>query len=533
MTVKARNMETLNNIIPSLITTSAFLEYYQDGILKKQSFQQVYKDVLSCIEFFSKLKIIKGSYIGILGSNCYDWIIIDLACLAKGFISVPFDPNGTYNFEYLIQEYNLSLLMTSFTDKVLEKQNIYPFNIYYQEVEGSIKYIDAYKYSHDDIFTIKFTSGSTQEPKAIKTKAQSADDSIASIQELFAHDQHDKIVVFLPLYLLQHRYWVYSAILYNFDILLTSPLLALRAITDGKPTVIMGVPEFYNTLKLKFLRDLNRSIISTMKLRIYQLLNRISTGFLAKKIGYLPFKNFLGGKIRYLWTGSAASSIDTLRFYYEMGIDIFQGYGMNEICILAKNYPNNNKLGSVGKLLPNKEVIFDTEGQILVKNHYEVNTQYYKSTVKDDEETFANDGFVRTGDLGFMDNEGYLYITGRKKSLIVLSSGKKIVPQKIEDKLCQSQFIKHSIVCGTDHPYLIAIIQPVSTNITAMELKGDIEAINKKLNSEERIYDFHIVEQPFTTENGMLTSQFKLRRNKILEKYHDQIEILYFKKTLL
>ena len=216
-----------------------------------------------------------------------------------------------------------------------------------------------------------------------------------------------------------------------------------------------------------------------------------------------------------------------------MGIDIFQGYGMNEICILAKNYPNNNKLGSVGKLLPNKEVIFDTEGQILVKNHYEVNTQYYKSTVKDDEETFANDGFVRTGDLGFMDNEGYLYITGRKKSLIVLSSGKKIVPQKIEDKLCQSQFIKHSIVCGTDHPYLIAIIQPVSTNITAMELIGDIEAINKKLNSEERIYDFHIVEQPFTTENGMLTSQFKLRRNKILEKYHDQIEILYFKKTLL
>jgi long-chain acyl-CoA synthetase len=530
MVVKSRNMETLNNIIPSLTKTSACLEYYQNGILKKKSFQQVYKDVLFCIEFFNKLKVSTGSYIGILGNNCYEWIVIDLACLAKGFISVPFDPNATYDFEDLIQEYNLSILMTSFIDEALEGKSIYPFNAYCKVVVSNIKSLKAYKYSRDDVFTIKFTSGSTQKPKAIKAKAQSADDSIESIQELFMHNQYDKIMVFLPLYLLQHRYWIYSAILYDFNILLTSSILAFRSIADGKPTVVMGVPEFYNTLKAKFLCNINRSIVSTIKLRSYQLLNHISAGFLAKQIGYLPFKNFLGGKIRYLWTGSAALSIETLMFYSQMGIDIFQGYGMNEICILAKNYHNNNKLGSVGKLLPNKKVIFDEDGQILVKSYYEVNTQYYKGTVKDDEETFGKDGFIRTGDIGFMDKDGYLYITGRKKSLIVLSNGKKIVPQKVEDKLNQSQFIKYSIVYGTDHPYLIAIIQPVSAHITAKEIKEDIEIINKKLNREERIYDFYIVDQPFTTQNEMLTSQFKLRRNKILAKYHDQIEYLYSKK---
>ncbi len=527
MIVKPRNMKTLNSIISNMSTTSACLEYYQDGILIKRPFKHVYKDVLSCIEFFRKLKILKKSYIGILANNCYEWVVIDLACLAEGFISVPFDPNGIYDFVELIQEYKLSVLMTNISENTSEKKSIYPLNAFYKNEANSLGHIKPYEYKADDILTIKFTSGSTQIPKSIETKAKSADDSIASIQELFVHGSHDKIMVFLPLYLLQQRYWIYSSILYNFDIILTSSILAIRAINDAKPTVIMGVPEFCNSIRLKFLRSVEKSFISSVKLRIYKVLNLVSGGFLAKKIGYKPFKNFLGGKIKYIWTGSAASSIDTLYFYLQMGVNIFQGYGMNEICILSKNYLNNNKIGSVGKLLPNKDVIFDIDGQIFVKNYYEVNDRYYKCAFGDNENTFTKDGFVATGDLGFMDKEGYLYISGRKKSLIVLSNGKKIEPQKIENKLRQSKIIENCIICGTNHPYLVAVIQPISSHISLIEVKRDIEEINKQLNPEERIYNFHLTDQPFTIENGMLTSQFKLRRNIILKEYHNQIEALY------
>ncbi|PZQ95236.1 MAG: hypothetical protein DI539_30645, partial [Flavobacterium psychrophilum] len=212
-----------------------------------------------------------------------------------------------------------------------------------------------------------------------------------------------------------------------------------------------------------------------------------------------------------------------LNFYFSMGIPLYQGYGMNETCIITKNYPTKNKIGSVGPVFPNVVIKFDEEGQILVKNSFPVATSYLLCE-KDERHVFMQEGYIATGDIGEMDEEGYLHITGRIKEMIALSNSKKIFPAAIETKIKSYPEIDYCIIYGDNRPYLSAMIVPSGKTIDRHVIQGILDEYNSNSKEEERIYRFFIVYDNLET---LLTNQHKVRRQSIFEQYSSEFSKLY------
>jgi long-chain acyl-CoA synthetase len=516
----------LNTLFDRMAGARALLTVYECGRERRLSFAEVYGDVARGLAFLrNDLRLPPRARVGIIAQNSYEWVVLDLACLAGGYVPVPLDPTSSHDFAAAISFFELAVAFTDRAAEIGRRSDVIAMDSLLKR-SAAAPLFQSYRYARDDILAIKFTSGSTQLPKAMEAKVISAENSIRNVQRIFRHQRGDRVLVFLPLYLLQQRFWIYSAVLFDYDVVVTVPTLALTVLEREKPTVVMGVPAFFENIRQQFIRQANRGRVRRWTLALYRFANRASGGLLSR-VGYPPFKARLGGSIRYLWTGSATSAAETLAFYQEMGVDLFQGYGMNETCIVSKNYAGCNRIGSVGRLLPNYRVTFDDDGQVLVHNACDVNKAYYKAPPEVTAQTFEPDGTVKTGDLGWMDAEGYLHITGRKKDLIVLNSGRKIEPQPIEARLRQSELIENCMVVGSERPYCTVIVHPAEQGIELAAIEREIAKVNAHLSPEERLMDFVLSKDGFTTDNGLLTSQYKLRRAKILEHYADAIARLY------
>ncbi|MEO6230961.1 MAG: AMP-binding protein [Ferruginibacter sp.] len=502
-------IDKINLLISKLQDCKSNLETYQHGKKVVMPFKDMQPGILEVLAFFKTNNIKQGDKIGIIGTNTVEWVLIDLACIAAGVISVPFDPAVSYSIPELLAEFELPFILSN-AAPYKNIDSVYQFEAVCknQGVEAGAKLAPVH-YQPEDVLTYKFTSGSTQRPKVMGAMKQSVDAAITYVQEIFKHDSSDKVMVFLPLHTYQQRYWIYSAILFDFDIILVPKEYVFHSITIDHPTVIMGVPFFFETIMKNFLAELDTD-------------EPLSDEMMKKE-----FLQQMGGKIRYLWTGSAPVGSDTLSFFEKMEIPVFQGYGMNEICIVAKNYFGNNKTGSVGKLLPGKEVKFDDNNQLLIKSKYPVNTSYYKAEKEDNDATFLADGYVATGDLGYLDEDGYLYINGRIKELIVLANAVKIHPAPVEKKIETSPFIKHCVVYGDEHPYLVALIVPAVADTDHRKIKEEIAKVNELLKPHERVCNFLIAGEEFGGDSTRLSAQNKILRNGIIRDYAAKLEQLY------
>ncbi len=499
--------DQMNTLITTLKTSSkGRLQYFKDGKVQVKHFRDLYKDIQGTLLFFEQKSILPGDRLGIIGENSLEWVIIDLACIAYGLITVPLDPMAEYNLDDAIMKYQLKHILTS-DPKYFSHTATSDFSEIYNTPHESQPLSPLKYYDPNDILTFKFTSGSTQSPKMLGVQKKSVDAVLSSVQSLFHHNEQDKILVFLPLHAYQMRYWLYSAILYDFTLLLVPKQHIFYALSELEPTVVMGVPHFYETLMKMFQEELEDPSHLTDE---------------DEKV----FQDMTGGAIRYLWTGSAPIHPQTLQFYFDRGTPLFQGYGMNETCIVSKNYFNANKTGSVGKPLPHIHIEISNEGEILVKNQFEVNTSYELCKPGDNEATFLDNGYVATGDLGYLDEDGYLYITGRRKELIVLSNSKKIHPNTVEKLMTTSPFITQCMVTGDLQPYIAALIYSDNTSDRQV-IADEISELNKQLKPEERIVKFELIGELFSQDNDMLTSQNKLKRNTISSAYKTLIESLF------
>lgn len=501
--------EQLNKLIIKLRVCEAQLETYRNGKKSVVPWMHTWPDVARAIAFLQASHAHRGSRIGIIGYNAYEWVIIDLACLATGMVVIPFDPAVAHSTENLLQEYQLHLIVTNL-EKYQQQPGVFSFEtvLSYTATEPDPAFKPV-QYQPTDELTWKFTSGTTQRPKAIAAMKQSVDAALTFVQQLFQHGPADKMLVFLPLHTYQQRYWIYSSILFDHDLILVPKEYVFHSLQADHPTVIMGVPFFFETLMKNFLAD------------------QAEEGPLPPAAVRERFATTLGGKIRYLWTGSAPIGAGTLTFYEEMGVPLFQGYGMNEVCIVAKNYPGHNKTGSAGKILPGKHIAFDDNNQLLIKSDYPVNTRYCRALEEDNRFTFLPDGYVATGDLGYVDEDGYLFINGRIKELIVLANAIKVHPTPIEKKVEGSPLVRHCVVFGDEHPFLVALIVPATPEVTAQQLKPEIASINENLLPHERICNFLITHEQFSHENNRLSAQNKLLRNRILNDFRPALENLY------
>jgi long-subunit acyl-CoA synthetase (AMP-forming) len=270
----------------------------------------------------------------------------------------------------------------------------------------------------------------------------------------------------------------------------------------------MGVPGFFEGIKKQIERDvrLQADALHSRKTRIQSL---------------------LGSRIRYLWTGSAPAGIAMLRFFNDCGTPIFEGYGMNETCIVSKNYPGHHKIGSAGRLLPYKRARIDDDGVLIIGSDHPVNTAYAYCAPGDSEKMFLPGGEVRTGDLARIDADGYLYILGRADDVVVLANGKNIHARGVEEKIARHEAIDACVVIGSGKPYLAAIISPASVSADRHAISAHIEAVNGELQPDERVVKTFIAARPFTIEEGLLTSQLKPKRKEILRLFQREIDGLY------
>jgi long-subunit acyl-CoA synthetase (AMP-forming) len=502
----------INNIAKGAVSPNGRVAFYQDNEIVRLTNLELDNMASKCAAWLDSLGLKENDCIGILARNGLEWILLDLAALKLKLMTAGFDYNNFKPDAELLIKYNLKYL---FTDQCNGMSNIIHIKRILPILDQQIVNFKNNSYSYDDATTIKFTSGSTGIPKGLAATVGSTNSSISAVQSIMHHTNEDKLFVFLPLSLFQQRYWLYSALYYGHDLVISNYEFSYYSMKKEKPTVIMGVPSFFDTL----VQDTTKKIARNIK-------NGVSPNDLIAITKEYAHSQF-GGNIRYLWTGSAPAKTSMLHFYSNIGMAIYEGYGMNETCIVSKNYPGANMPGSVGKLLDGKSVYFDERRVLIVKSRYPVNTRYMYCAAGETEKVFTENADVITGDIGHIDTQGYLYIKGRYDDIVSLANGKNVFVKNIEDMVKQNPDISECVLFGAGQSHLVAVLSPSTTNINTDSLKKHIKKINETLGKDEKINNYFVVQEPFSIENGLLSSQYKPKRKAIYTEYDKVINRMY------
>jgi long-chain acyl-CoA synthetase len=247
------------------------------------------------------------------------------------------------------------------------------------------------------------------------------------------------------------------------------------------------------------------------------LFGRVRTGF--------------GGEIRCIISGGAALDPEIAHFLNVLDLPVLEGYGQTECTTAAAfNRPHRYRIGTVGPALPHVELRVAADGEIETRGPH-VFAGYHH----DDEATAAVlvDGWLRTGDVGTMDDEGFVRLTDRKRDLIVLTNGKNVAPQRIESRLTAQPTISQAVVLGDRRPHLVALVtvdaatrERLGDNVRA-SVKAEVDAVNETLSSVDQIRRFLVLDQEFTTQNGDLTPTLKVRRALVAQRHADEVDRLY------
>ncbi|MFJ4503139.1 AMP-binding protein [Streptomyces sp. NPDC088864] len=446
-----------------------------------------------------------GDRIGILAANSLEWVLLDLAALRLKAQTAGFEPGKFDPADDLTGRYGLTLL---FTDRAAGVPGAVPMSEVraLSEPDGEAAGPPApapVTWGPREVTTIKFTSGSTGTPKGLGATAGSIDSSLAAVQQMFGHAPGDDLFVFLPLSLLQQRYWVYSALAHGHDVTISTYEAAFAAMRRVRPTVVMGVPAFYETAR--------RQVESRV---------RRSGGTLTPQEAA---RRLFGDRVRYLWTGSAPADAAMLRFFTDAGLPIYEGYGLNETCIVAKNHPGASREGSVGRVLPGKEVLLDADGVVSVRSEHPVGYGYAFAEPGASERVFGPDGTVRTGDLGHIDEDGFLFIRGRADDVIVLDNGKKVVVRPIEEHMRASPAVAECVLFCPTQTDLVAVVSPAALPADPDAVRAQLALTNAAFGRDERISRVVIADEPFSIDNDLLTSQYKPKRPRILAAYRTSL----------
>jgi long-subunit acyl-CoA synthetase (AMP-forming) len=439
-----------------------------------------------------------GDRIGVVARNCLEWVLLDLAAMRLKAVSAGFEPGSVKAGAELAENYDLRLV---FTDEPSGEPGVLPIGeVRTLAATGSTASgVDPVRYTPDEVTTLKFTSGSTGRPKGLAATVGSIDSSLRAVQEIFGHGAGDDLFVFLPLSLLQQRYWVYSALVFGHDVTVSTYEAAFVALGRVRPTVVMGVPAFYETAMKQVKAKARRAPLDEAARAVF------------------------GDRVRYLWTGSAPASPAVLAFFTSVGLPIYEGYGLNETCIVTKNHPGAHREGSVGKVLRGKEVLIDADGVISIRSDHPVNRRYSYAAPGESERVFGPDGLVRTGDLGYFDEDGFLYVRGRADDVIVLDNAKKVVVRPIEEHLKTSPAIEECVLVSADRAHLVAVVSPSGEPADEEAIAAQLASTNDAFGPDEQIRKVVVARPRFSVDNDMLTSQFKPRRNRILERYRAEI----------
>jgi long-chain acyl-CoA synthetase len=316
---------------------------------------------------------------------------------------------------------------------------------------------------------------------------------------LFPWLNSDVMLAFMPLSSYQQRLLIYSAIGYPYNVVFTSPGELMFAFTQAKATVFVGPPLFFERLEKK-----------------------LGTGGHSKTEINAALRRFAPA-IRFFITGMAPIRQSTIEFFQGTETPLYGVYSLNESGTVSANTPNAIRPGSVGRLFPETRVEIAADAEILVRKPHPLSLRYLY--YDDPGQTFLADGAISTGDLGRLDEDGFLYIVGRKKNVIITSSGMKINPESIERRMEAWPEVGRAVVFGSDQPYLSAVVQYPAPRNAAVEKKiwEHLQELNKELGIASFIGAIAFTNDEFTVENRFLTRNLKLDRQNIYAAFENQL----------
>lgn len=423
------------------------------------------------------------------------------------------------------------------------------------------------KQKPEDIYTVCYTSGTTGRPKGVmlaQSSMMSALNDTALRMDGMAW-AGDSLLSFLPMSHILGRFESYTPYALGFVQNFAENLDSIVAnLQEVRPTLFISVPRIFEKAYTK----ITATILSESKAKQAVFEWAVATGkkyirekyfdkkfslktkleyALAQKLVFNKIKARFGGRLRICLSGGAPLPDRIWEFMEMVGVPIFQGYGLTETCApICFNTPTENKPGTVGKLLSDVLVKIADDGEILIKSE-----KNFKGYYKNEEATAESlkDGWFYTGDIGHLDEEGYLKITDRKKDLIKTAAGKFVAPQKIENLAKTSPVLNQVVVYGDEKPYITALVtlhqeaiiqfskekKILSSEFSELLKHPEIEKLVQKsvddLNSElprwETIKRYHVVPKEFTVEAGELTPSLKVKRKLLTKKYKDTLDNLY------
>ncbi len=511
-----------------------FLEFYGRGSMYiKKSYADVYIDVLKTISLFRSRHLHLGDRIGILGANSYAYVLADLAAVMGGYVSVPFpDRPFAEQVGSLQAQYNLKLLLADSGYLTCpEMENVIELdNLTESIVDQPAKQQEVHVPEEEQPFMIIFTSGTTGFPKGIEVRSKCVAEWISVLIDRFDFELDDKVLDFLPLSISNARLFVYAAILLPFNLTVTVPDQLMRVLQAAQPTILQGVPYLFETVYGNVMRAIQTSRLRQTAYSVYHALKPMLPLGLRARLQTRIFGQalqFWGGRMRLLVTGSAAISPKVLSLFDDMGLIIYESYGINEVGLVSINSPGQNRRGSVGRPFPTKQIKIDDQGEILIRSDYSWGSSYLNETVERSAETFKSDGYISTGDLGYVDNEGYLHIIGRIKEVIALTTGEKIHPNQVEAALKMSASVNQVAAFGDGRPFISCVVVPAAASTTVDHIEASIAAANKELPPALHIGGYVIAKEAFSTENGLMNATLKINRSRIHEVYRQEITSIY------
>jgi long-chain acyl-CoA synthetase len=411
----------------------------------------------------------------------------------------------------------------------------------------------------DDACVFIYTSGTTGPPKGViltHANYRSMCDMVGEAGD--ALSEGETVYLFLPL---AHAFALliqFAGIELGAEIAYwqKDPTKIISDLMEVKPTYFPSVPRIFEklyTLATSNAEDPEKlqqaiqvgSKVRQMRERGEEVPAELQAGFdQAEEALFKNVRNLFGGRLNQAVTGAAPIAKEILEFFYACGVMVMEGYGMTETSTSASvNTPDAYRFGSVGKPFAGVEAKIAEDGELLLRG-----PNIFKSYYKNEDATNSTivDGWLHTGDLGHIDEDGFIYITGRKKDIIITAGGKNITPANLENGLKQTRWISQAVVVGDRRPYLIALITLDPEEVPAFaqqhglepdqvheseeiraEVQRAVDAVNAKVGRVEQIKKFAILPQDLSQETGELTPTLKVKRNVVNEKFAGVVEDLY------
>ena len=553
----------------------------RDGIWQKMTYGEVANQVRQLAEALIRHGISAGDKVFIAAENRPEWAIADLAVMAIGGIAVPsFITNTEDDFAYIMDHSESVMAITSGgslaqsvlnaagtagvkTVMVMAGESLTPpasvtLLDWQDELNKAenLGVLDQHigKIAPEDTCCFIYTSGTGGRPKGVMLTHRSIQANINAAVDLLAEGGVAEGQRFLSLLPLSHSYEHTAGLHLPFQTrsevwYCESAEQIANNLAEASPTLMTAVPRLYEVLHDRITRGVkakggvseklfNAAVNIGMKQMAGErlslgeaMLNPILDRAVRKKV-----RSRLGGRLQYFVSGGAALNPEIGGFFMALGVNILQGYGQTEASpLISANRPGKIKIETVGPAVDGVEVQISDEGEILTRGD-----MLMKGYWKDDTATSQTiiDGWLYTGDLGEIDDEGFITITGRKKDIIVNSGGDNIAPSRVEGILTIEPEIEQVMVDGDKKPWLAAVVVPapdVVKSATQDEIEKTISAAinraNKRLSKLEQVRRFIIADEAFTTANGQMTATLKNRRHVVRQVYGDRLDALYPKKA--